>query len=75
MKVVGQSAAGSRAVILAGGEGTRLKPFSVNFPKPLVPLGETPVIEILIQPSPAHLKALLRSYGGRLSLLAAMMFS
>jgi NDP-sugar pyrophosphorylase family protein len=41
-------ATGLRAVILAGGKGTRLKPFTINFPKPLVPLGDKPVIEILI---------------------------
>ena len=38
-----------RVVILAGGKGTRLAPFTVNFPKPLMPLGETPVIEVLIR--------------------------
>jgi NDP-mannose synthase len=38
-----------RAVILAGGKGTRLMPFTVNFPKPLVPLGDTPVVEVLIR--------------------------
>ncbi len=42
------AAAGLRAVILAGGKGTRLFPFTVNFPKPLVPLGDTPVLEVLI---------------------------
>ena len=43
------AASGLRAVILAGGKGVRLKPFTVNFPKPLVPLGDTPVIEVLMQ--------------------------
>ena len=43
------AATGLRAVILAGGKGTRLAPFTVNFPKPLVPLGDMPVLEILIQ--------------------------
>ncbi len=38
-----------RAVILAGGKGQRLKPFTVNFPKPLMPLGDRPVLEILIR--------------------------
>jgi NDP-mannose synthase len=38
-----------RAVILAGGRGTRLRPFTASFPKPLVPLGDTPVVEVLIQ--------------------------
>lgn len=42
-------AAGLRAVILAGGKGTRLQPFTVNFPKPLMPLGDTPVLEVLIR--------------------------
>ncbi len=43
------AASGLRAVILAGGKGVRLRPFTVNFPKPLVPLGEEPVVEVLIQ--------------------------
>lgn len=37
-----------RAVILAGGRGTRLRPFTASFPKPLVPLGDTPVLEVLL---------------------------
>ena len=41
-------AAGMRAVILARGKGTRLYPFTVNYPKPLMPLGNTPVLEVLI---------------------------
>jgi NDP-sugar pyrophosphorylase family protein len=42
-------ASGLRAVILAGGKGVRLQPFTAHFPKPLVPLGEKPIIEVLIQ--------------------------
>jgi NDP-sugar pyrophosphorylase family protein len=38
-----------RAVILAGGKGTRLRPFTAVFPKPLVPLGNKPVLEILLR--------------------------
>jgi NDP-sugar pyrophosphorylase family protein len=38
-----------RAVILAGGTGSRLKPFTFSIPKPLVPIGEMPIIEILIR--------------------------
>jgi NDP-sugar pyrophosphorylase family protein len=43
------AAHGLRAVILAGGKGTRLHPFTVSFPKPLVPLGDRPVLEVLLQ--------------------------
>jgi NDP-mannose synthase len=38
-----------RAVILAGGKGTRLYPYTAIFPKPLVPLGDKPILEILIR--------------------------
>jgi len=37
-----------KAVILAGGKGTRLKPYTMIIPKPLVPLGDKAVLEILI---------------------------
>lgn len=36
-------------VILAGGKGTRLRPLTAVFPKPLVPLGDKPIIEILLR--------------------------
>jgi dTDP-glucose pyrophosphorylase len=35
-------------VIMAGGEGTRLAPFTKILPKPLMPLGNKPIIEIII---------------------------
>lgn len=38
-----------RAVILAGGRGSRLTPFTVVIPKPLVPIGEMPILELLIR--------------------------
>lgn len=38
-----------RAVVLAGGKGTRLKPYTIAIPKPLVPVGETPILEMIIQ--------------------------
>jgi NDP-mannose synthase len=43
------AAAGMRVVILAGGKGTRLAPYTASFPKPLVPLGDIPVLEVLIR--------------------------
>lgn len=38
-----------RAVILAGGMGTRLRPYTVVFPKPLMPVGEYPVLEVIVR--------------------------
>lgn len=38
-----------RAIILAGGKGTRLKPYTISLPKPLVPIGEVPILEIIIR--------------------------
>lgn len=39
-----------RAIILAGGKGTCLKPYTVTLPKPLVPVGgEMPILEVIIR--------------------------
>ncbi len=38
-----------KAVILAGGLGTRLKPFTQVIPKPLLPIGEKSVLEIQLE--------------------------
>ena len=44
-----------RAVILAGGKGTRLKPYTITLPKPLVPIGDDmPVLEIIIKQLKSH---------------------
>jgi NDP-mannose synthase len=44
-----------RAIILAGGMGTRLKPYTTIIPKPLVPLGnEMPILEVVIRQLAAH---------------------
>ncbi len=37
-----------KAVILAGGLGTRLRPYTLFMPKPMLPLGDKPVLEHLI---------------------------
>jgi len=38
-----------RAVILAGGRGRRLAPYTTVLPKPLMPIGDVPIIEIVIR--------------------------
>ncbi|MGH9207571.1 MAG: sugar phosphate nucleotidyltransferase, partial [Acidimicrobiales bacterium] len=44
-----------KAVIMAGGEGTRLRPLTSNQPKPMLPLGNRPMME--------HIVALLKRHG------------
>lgn len=36
------------AVILAGGKGTRLAPYTTVFPKPMLPVGDRPILDIII---------------------------
>lgn len=44
-----------RAIVLAGGKGTRLKPYTLTVPKPLVPVGgEMPILEILVRQLARH---------------------
>jgi NDP-sugar pyrophosphorylase family protein len=45
----GSSLDGVDVVVLAGGRGRRLEPFTSMFPKPLVPIGEMPILEILLR--------------------------
>jgi NDP-sugar pyrophosphorylase family protein len=62
-----------RVVILAGGLGMRLRPYTAILPKPLLPLGERPVIEHILRRLQAagatrvdlcvaHLGELIRAY-------------
>ncbi len=37
-----------KAVILAGGKGTRLLPYTTILPKPLMPIGEMPILEVML---------------------------
>src|SRR4030065_2902319 len=37
------------AVILAGGKGARLAPYTTILPKPLMPIGDMPILEILLR--------------------------
>jgi NDP-mannose synthase len=64
-----------KAVVLAGGKGTRLAPYTTILPKPLMPIGDMPILEVLLRQmkraginhvilTVGHLAALLRSYFG-----------
>jgi NDP-sugar pyrophosphorylase family protein len=62
-----------RAAILAGGRGTRLAPYTTVLPKPLVPVGDRPILELILHQLAAsgvtrvdlcvgHLGELIRAY-------------
>jgi NDP-sugar pyrophosphorylase family protein len=64
-----------KAIILAGGKGTRLRPYTTVIPKPLVPVGNKAILEILISRLKAsgitdltlcvnHMAALIMAYFG-----------
>jgi NDP-sugar pyrophosphorylase family protein len=38
-----------KAVVLAGGKGTRLAPYTRILPKPLLPIGDMPILEVLLR--------------------------
>ena len=64
-----------KAVVLAGGKGARLAPYTSILPKPLMPIGDMPILEVLIYQlkrhgieeiiiTVGHLSELLRSFFG-----------
>ena len=64
-----------QAVILAGGKGTRLHPYTMILPKPLVPIGDEPILEVILRQlraarfkeviiSTGHLAELIEAYFG-----------
>ena len=50
-----------RAILLAGGKGTRLRPYTVVLPKPLMPIGDYPILEVVV-------RQLARSGFGRITM-------
>ena len=62
----------SKAVILAGGKGTRLRPLTFNIPKPLLPVGEKSILEILAERlRGCGLREIILSVGYRADLIRA----
>ncbi len=64
-----------KAVVLAGGKGTRLSPYTKVLPKPLMPIGDMPILEVLLRQmrragvkdvviTVGHLSQLLRTFFG-----------
>lgn len=62
-----------KAVVLAGGKGTRLAPYTKILPKPLMPIGDMPILEVILRQMKAagvdqviltvgHLSELLRAF-------------
>lgn len=61
-----------KAVILAGGKGSRLAPYTKVIPKPLMPIGDMPILEVLLrQIRRAGVDEVILSVGHMASLLRA----
>ena len=61
-----------KVVILAGGKGARLRPFSFVIPKPLMPIGEDPILMHLIKSFQKHaINSFLISTGYQAELIKA----
>ncbi|WGI17587.1 NDP-sugar synthase [Methanonatronarchaeum sp. AMET-Sl] len=48
-----------KAVVLAGGKGTRLRPLSLERPKPLLPVGGKPILDWIIDSLPSYFDEVL----------------
>lgn len=63
-----------RAIVLAGGRGTRLLPYTAVIPKPLMPIGDQPILEIvLLQLAHAGFERVTISTGYRANLIEAVL--
>lgn len=61
-----------KAIIMAGGKGTRLLPYTKVIPKPLMPIGDMPILEVLVhQVKRAGVDEIILSVGHLASLLHA----
>jgi NDP-mannose synthase len=61
-----------KALVLAGGKGTRLAPYTKILPKPLMPIGDMPILEILLrQMQRAGIDEVVLTVGHLASLLQA----
>ena len=61
-----------KAIVLAGGKGTRLAPYTKVLPKPLIPIGDMPILEIMIrQMKRAGVEEVILTIGHLASLLRA----
>src|SRR3990172_6786009 len=61
-----------KAVVLAGGKGTRLAPYTKILPKPLMPIGDMPILEVLLrQMRRAGIKEVVLTVGHMAGLLRA----
>ena len=61
-----------KAVVLAGGKGTRLSPYTKVLPKPLMPIGDMPILEVILrQMKMAGIKDVILTVGHLSELLRA----
>lgn len=66
----------TQAVLMAGGKGTRLRPFTNILPKPLVPLGEISIIEMVLKQLNAYgFRDIIISVGYKAELIMAIIGS